>query len=155
MSQRHILDVGNCTPDHFAIRRMLEQHFDVAIDRVMHVADAIERMRDTAYDLVLVNRLIFDGGAEGIELLRRAKSDAALRSTPIMMISNYADAQAAAMREGGQPGFGKASLDAPETIARLAKILRPSPVITEPRPGTSAPQATCSEPRPGITEPRP
>ena len=60
MPQAHLLDVGNCDPDHGSIRRMLDHHFDVVIDRVMFVEDAIEAMRKKTYHLVLVNRLIFE-----------------------------------------------------------------------------------------------
>lgn len=102
---------------------MLESHFDVAIDRVMHVDDALALMRQHQYALVLFNRLIFDSGAEGIELVRSAKADPALAATPMMMISNYAEAQAAAVQAGAIEGFGKAAIDAPATIARLSRYL--------------------------------
>lgn len=102
---------------------MLESNFHVAIDRVMHVDDALALMRQNQYALVLFNRLIFDSGAEGTELVRRAKADPALAAIPMMMISNYAEAQAAAVEAGAIEGFGKASLDAPGTIERLARYL--------------------------------
>jgi CheY-like chemotaxis protein len=120
---RAVLDVGNCDPDHSAIRRMLEQHFDVRIERVMFVDEALEAMRRERFDLVLFNRLIFEDGSEGIELLRRAKADPILRDTPIMMVSNLAEAQAASVAAGGVEGFGKASLDAPRTRALLGPYL--------------------------------
>ena len=40
-----VLDVGNCDPDHAMIRSMLERHFEVEIDRVMFVAEAVDAMR--------------------------------------------------------------------------------------------------------------
>ena len=89
------------------LRTMLEQNFDVDIDRVMFVEEALEKMHAARYDLVLVNRLIFEDGSDGSDLLRKAKADPSIASTPIMMISNYANAQAASRALGGQPGFGK------------------------------------------------
>jgi len=121
-----VLDVGNCEPDHAAISQMLRQHFNVDIDRVMHVDEALENMRGRPYDLVLVNRLIFADGSPGMDLIKRAKADAALRHVPIMMISNFPEAQQAAVQQGAVPGFGKAALANPETPKRLADYLRAS-----------------------------
>lgn len=129
-----VLDVGNCDPDHGMIRRMLDSNFNVEIDRVMFVEQAITAMRRTRYDLVLVNRLIFDDGSEGIELHRRAEADPALAGVPIMMISNYPEAQSKSVEAGGVMGFGKASVGAAETIERLAAFL--------PRSGATRAAAT-------------
>ena len=118
-----VLDVGNCDPDQGSIRRMLTDHFDITLDRVMFVDDALDKMRTQRYDLVLFNRLIFDDSSEGIELLRQAKADAALSATPVMMISNYPEAQAASVAAGGVPGFGKATVSSPQTIDLLTKYL--------------------------------
>ena len=123
MATASVLDVGNCDPDHGMIQQMLRENFDVRIDRVMFVDDALARMRENRYDLVLFNRLIFEDGSEGIELLRRAKADPALKDTPIMMISNFEDAQAASITAGGEPGFGKKSVFATTTIERLSNYL--------------------------------
>ncbi|HKQ49239.1 MAG TPA: hypothetical protein VJZ71_14300 [Phycisphaerae bacterium] len=123
MAAASVLDVGNCDPDHGTIQQMLRENFDVRIDRVMFVDDALARMREQQYDLVLFNRLIFEDGSEGIELLKRAKSDPELKDTPIMMISNFDDAQAAGVAAGGEPGFGKKSVFATSTIERLSKYL--------------------------------
>ncbi|MCK6456960.1 MAG: response regulator [Phycisphaerae bacterium] len=118
-----VLDVGNCDPDHAMIRGMLERHFDVEVDRVMFVDEALARMREQTYDLVLVNRLIFEDGSEGIQLHRQAKAEPALAAVPIMMISNFEAAQSASVAAGGIPGFGKAAVTAPETKTLLARYL--------------------------------
>ena len=117
-----ILDVGNCNPDHSMIRRMLEP-FDVDIDRVMFVNEAIEMMRHNKYELVIFNRLIFEDGSPGIDLLHQARKDPALGETPIMMISNFDSAQANAVAAGAVPGFGKDFLFDPQTTALLARYL--------------------------------
>lgn len=121
--RNRVLDVGNCNPDHASIRMILERHFRVDIDRVMFVDEAIERMRATAYDLVLFNRLIFEDQSEGIELVRRAKVDSTVKPAPMMMISNYADAQAAAVEAGAVPGFGKAAVAKAATVDLLSQYL--------------------------------
>jgi hypothetical protein len=118
-----LLDVGNCDPDHGLIKQMLSENFDVHIDRVMFVDDALARMRETQYDLVMFNRLIFEDGSEGIVLLQRARADPAIKATPIMMISNFDEAQAASIAAGGEPGFGKKAVFAEQTIQLLTKYL--------------------------------
>ncbi len=124
-SPSRVLDVGNCDPDHSVIRRMLTQHFKVEIDRVMHVHEAIARMRAGKYDLVLYNRLIFASGAEGIALVHQAKADPELAGAPIMAISNFKEAQDAAVSAGAVRGFGKNSIFEPGTIANLSQYLTP------------------------------
>ena len=122
-SKPSVLDVGSCIPDHNMIRRLLTEHFDVQIDQVMFVNDALTRMREQPYALVLVNRLIFDDGSQGIELLHQAKADAHLAKTPVIMISNFAKAQDAAIAAGAKRGFGKSSLSDPKTTDLLAQYL--------------------------------
>ena len=118
-----VLDVGNCDPDHAAIRDMLIESFDVQVDRVMFVPDAMTKLADTAYDLVLVNRLVFDDGSPGLELVRQMKRDERARRVPVMLISNLADAQAEAVAEGAVPAFGKAALGDAATMDRLGSYL--------------------------------
>jgi len=118
-----VLEVGNCGPDHASISAMLKGHFSVEIDRVMHVHEAVGKMRNCRYDLVLLNRLIFADGSEGIELLRQANSDPDLQGVPIMMLSNFAEAQRASVAAGGVPGFGKAAIGDSKTVALLGRYL--------------------------------
>jgi len=118
-----VLDVGNCTPDHVMIRRMLTDHFDVNVDRVMFVSEALERMKQQAYALILVNRLIFEDGSDGLELLRQSRRDLPTLNTPIMLVSNYPEAQARAIEAGAAPGFGKATIGSRQTIEMLSRYL--------------------------------
>lgn len=123
MAKARVLDVGQCDPDHAGIRAMLADHFDVEIDRVMFVPQALEALRRKSYDLVLVNRLIFADQSDGMELVRQAQADSALAGVPIMVVSNFADAQTRAAALGAAPGFGKARLGAPEVVENLARYL--------------------------------
>lgn len=122
-TRARVLDVGNCHPDHAMIRKMLERHFDVDIERVMFVDEALERMQSNAYQLVLFNRLIFEDGSDGIELLKQSRMDTASQHTPVMMISNFDFAQAASVSAGGVPGFGKDAIFEPQTIKLLSQYL--------------------------------
>ncbi|MCH7813385.1 MAG: hypothetical protein IID40_05125 [Planctomycetes bacterium] len=117
-----VLDVGNCDPDHTNIRALLEDNFAVGIDRVMFVNEALAKLTDRAYSLVLVNRLIFDDGSDGGRLIREMQAGDR-REVPVMLISNYAEAQEKAVSDGAVRGFGKAVLDDPATVELLAAFL--------------------------------
>ena len=120
-----VLEVGNCDPDHAALRRMLTERFDVEIDRVMFVDEALTRLRANDYALVLFNRLIFADHSPGLELVHRAKADPAINGAPIMMISNFEEAQAQSVAAGAVPGFGKNALFEEDTTRLLAQYLPP------------------------------
>jgi CheY-like chemotaxis protein len=122
VAQARVLDVGNCDPDHHSIRSMLTGHFAVEVDRVMFVDEALAALRRSEYDLVLVNRLIFDDGSDGIALVRAMRGDPA-QKTPVMLVSNFDDAQQAAVAAGAARGFGKASLGTATTLALLGRFL--------------------------------
>lgn len=104
---------------------MLNEHFDVSIDRVMFVDDALEKLRSNQYALVLFNRLIFADGSPGIALLERATTDDSINGTPMMMISNFDEAQARSIAAGGVPGFGKNAVFDDSTTNLLAQYLPP------------------------------
>lgn len=123
MTPGNVLDVGNCDPDHAAIRRLLVSNFDAELDRVMFVDDALRRMSATTYDLVLVNRRIFADDSDGLALITAMKADPRLAGTPVLMISNYPEAQQRAIAAGAAPGFGKAALNAAATLEILARYL--------------------------------
>lgn len=123
MKTGNVLDVGNCDPDHAAIRALLTSNFDVQLDRVMFVEDALRQMSATTYDLVLVNRRIFADDSDGLALIIAMKAEPRLANTPVMLISNYPDAQSRAVAAGAVPGFGKAALGAAATLDALARYL--------------------------------
>ena len=118
-----VLDVGQCNPDHSTISRLLSDHFDVRVDRAATVGEALAMMHRQSYRLVLVNRLIDEDGSDGMELIRNATADERLRATPLMLVSNYDDAQNQAVEAGGLRGFGKSQIGNRETIERLAELL--------------------------------
>lgn len=124
MARARVLDVGNCDPDHGAIRRMIVNHFDAQVDRVMFPVEALARLSEARYDLVLVNRLIFADDSDGLALIK-AMREHGFGDLPVMLVSNFAEAQTRAVAAGAQRGFGKAQLDEPETLERVARYLPP------------------------------
>ena len=56
-------------------------------------------------------------------ILEQITSDEELQKIPVMLVSNFADWQEKAVAAGAQYGFGKAALNAPETLSRLSEVL--------------------------------
>jgi CheY-like chemotaxis protein len=123
--KKQVLCVGNCESDHDDLSSALSRRFDVAVAAADGWLDAHRVLASQRVDLVLVNRLLEVDGGEGLEIIRRLKADPALRDVPVMLLSNYPDAQAAAVAAGAQPGFGKAQLGRRTIEASLARWLDP------------------------------
>ncbi len=122
-----VLDVGQCDFDHDNISRMLSEEFGADVKRAPTAEDAFRAVRAGHYDLVLVNRVLDADGASGLDLMQRLLSNEDTRATPTMLVSNYADAQDAAVASGATRGFGKSAMTSPETRDHLASLLeRPS-----------------------------
>jgi two-component system chemotaxis response regulator CheY len=73
--------------------------------------------------LILVNCTIPGEPSSGIEWIRQLKADDQTAGTPMMLVSNYPDAQQQAVAAGAAPGFGKAELGAGQTIEKLRPFL--------------------------------
>lgn len=120
---KRVLDVGQCNPDHASLSRFLASHFDVEVDRAHKLDDALSKLRAQNYHLIMINRKLDCDHSDGMEILKTIKSDAALKEIPVVLISNYADAQEAAVAAGAAPGFGKAELGSPATKEKVTAIL--------------------------------
>ena len=121
--KKTVLGVGNCSHDHGNVEALILKHFDIDVEAVSLKDEAIERLRSGSFDLVLVNRKIANDASDGLELITRIKADPQLAKTPVMLLSNYPEAQKAAVAAGAEPGFGKAELGRPETVEKLGRIL--------------------------------
>ena len=122
MSKR-VLDVGNCVPDHGAIRSLLERTFGAEVVQTHGPEDTLAELQRGEFDLVLINRKLDQDYSDGLDIIQRIKADAALADTPVMLITNYEDHQSDAVAAGAEPGFGKLSLNTPQTIERLGRFL--------------------------------
>ncbi len=123
MAAKRILSIGQCAADNFSIGSLVEDHFsDIAVDSVHTAAQAMKTLRATAYDLVLVNRLLDYDGTRGLEIIRQIKADEALSAIPVMLVSNHADAQHEALDAGAVRGFGKANLG-PAAVEKIRDAL--------------------------------
>src|SRR5262245_65840030 len=121
LMSRRVLSVGQCAFDHGNLSRVLRSEFGAEVVPASTAEEALAAARRGGFALVLVNRLLDADGDSGLELIRRLKAESA--GVPVMLVSNLADAQAQAEEAGAVPGFGKAALAAPQTLARLKEHL--------------------------------
>ncbi len=120
---KRVLNVGQCNFDNAAITQMLKSNFEVEIEVAATHADAVRMASESAFDLVLLNRIYDATGAEGIKTLQTLKSEESTRITPVMLVSNFQDAQEVAVANGAEMGFGKSALKDPLTLDRLRHFL--------------------------------
>jgi CheY-like chemotaxis protein len=123
MKAKRVLSVGQCWADHGSIASTLKKEFGSDVDQADSAEMALDRLRNGAYSLVLVNRVFDADGGSGVDLIRRVKSDPQLNALPVMLVSNYDDAQAEAVAAGATVGFGKAALGRPQMVERLKLFL--------------------------------
>ena len=112
--------VGHCGPDSSFLR--------IAVSRagkdvqVLSADDGRElnRVLEQGVDLLLFNRQLdfgFDDD-QGVAVIRKLRPH--YPNVKMMLVSNYPEAQAAAVAEGALPGFGKRELNSP----RVADLIR-------------------------------
>ncbi|MBX3359523.1 MAG: hypothetical protein KF745_13970 [Phycisphaeraceae bacterium] len=115
----NVLLVGHCGPDAYLLKHAVER----AIPGVsVSWANDDESLASASSDshLVLVNRVL-DGSfsaATGHDIVRTLVSASGQRAT-VMLVSNLAEAQAAAVAAGAHPGIGKADVNSEQSQSRL------------------------------------
>jgi len=119
-----VLSVGQCFADHSSIARVFRTSFGAEVVAADSSRDALEQLRQETFALVLVNRVLDADGSSGLDLIRAIKTEDELRAVPVMLVSNYDEAQAQAVQAGAAPGFGKAALGQPHMLARVEPYLR-------------------------------
>ena len=103
-----VILVGHCGVDGPRLQREISARVpDTDVIRCNSTAD-LDRYCEACADLFLVNRepVGFDG--EGLDLIRRIHD--ANPALKIMLVSDYPDAQEAAVQAGALPGFGKSEM---------------------------------------------
>ncbi|PQO37025.1 response regulator [Blastopirellula marina] len=120
---KQVLDVGNCAYDHGSLKSLIERNFDAKVLQSHGPRDTLKMLREQTFALVVINRKLDRDHSDGIDILRDLKTDEQLKDLPVMMLSNYEDAQAAAEAEGAVPGFGKRDLGKETTLKKLEPFL--------------------------------
>ena len=118
-----VLSVGQCGFDHGSISRRLREEFGAEVVGADSFADALARLAEKPFDLVLVNRVSDVDGTSGLDLIQKIKGDQKLASLPVMLVSNFSEAQEKAQALGALPGFGKAELHREDTLHRIRAAL--------------------------------
>ena len=115
-----VLNVGQCVPDHMSISSYLRRKFDADVVKVDDHDAAVEAAKGGDVDLVLVNRLYDADGSPGLPTVQAiAEAD----GPPVMLVSNYEEAQADAVAAGAKPGFGKGDLGTAAADEKLKPVL--------------------------------
>jgi two-component system, chemotaxis family, chemotaxis protein CheY len=122
---KQVLDVGNCGPDHMAIRNLLTRHFDCQVTQAHDGKQALERLKQGDFALVLVNRKLDRDYTDGVEIIRQIKADPQLTHRRVMLITNFTEHQEAAVALGAERGFGKLEFEKEKTIELLRPFLSP------------------------------
>src|SRR4051812_47396250 len=118
---KHVLDVGQCSFDHAAIRDLIESNFDAQVTRADSAGEALDLLRRGNYDLVFVNRKLDADSSDGLEIIQAMKAEPPLAAVRVMLLTNYPQYQQQAVAAGAEPGFGKSQLDERATLERLSK----------------------------------
>lgn len=120
-----VLLVGHCTPDSIGLKRLVRRAApEASCERVM----SEDRLRELApvASLALVNRKL-DGrfeDDEGVSLIRRlGERHRDGESLRVMLISNFDEAQAAAVELGALRGFGKSAVRSEEAATLVRRAL--------------------------------
>lgn len=112
--------IGHCGPDSSFLRLAINK----AIPGVQLLAadddQELKAALDGGVDLALFNRQLDFGfdDTEGVSVIR--KLGRSYPATKMMLVSNFADAQAAAVGAGALPGFGKREIGG----ARVTQLLK-------------------------------
>ena len=120
-----ILSVGQCALDRYTIGRTLRKILgsEAEIASAATFSEAIAAIEKDAFDLVLVNRVTDRDGSSGVELIKTLKAHATASLVPVMLVSNYPEAQQQAEAFGALPGFGKSDLSSSGVSDRLQRLL--------------------------------
>lgn len=116
-----VLLVGHCGPDSYMLRRAVKTMLETEqVEMVNEQRELDEKLPEA--QLALVNRVLDGrfGTQSGIELIRGLSGRGGAR---LMLVSNYADAQAEAVAAGAAPGFGKAEVNSEATRRKLVEAL--------------------------------
>ena len=116
--------VGHCGPDSSFLRIAVSKAERDAHVYMVDDDSSLKRVLDDGVDLLLLNRQLDYGfdEHEGVALIRKLRSK--YPGVKTMLVSNYPEAQAAAIAEGALPGFGKREIGTPRVNELLRGALR-------------------------------
>jgi len=118
-----VLLIGHCSSDSAALKRVVRQADPSAEVQTIHDEQSLDAALRDGADLLLVNRLLDYGFAEGtgVALLKRVLPR--YPKTRGMLVSNLPDAQESAVSVGALPGFGKSDLWSGHVVEMLRSAM--------------------------------
>lgn len=120
--------VGHCGPDSSYLRLAISRAEPGVQILAADDDGELKNVLDQGVDLILFNRQLDYGfdDPEGVSLIRKLSRH--YPKTRMMLVSNYPDAQADAVKAGGLPGFGKREVGTPKVTQMLKDALSESAV---------------------------
>ena len=123
METKRIALVGHCGADstylRIAVRKAAPEADVFLIDDEQELAQALK----DGTDLLLLNRELSYGFDDimGVDMIKRLRP--LHPQVKLMLVSNYAEAQADAIEAGALPGFGKRELGTPRVVQAIREAL--------------------------------
>ena len=118
-----IVDCGNCGPDFHSIRQFVTSNFDAVVIQSHDADDTLKLLRERDVALVTVNRKLDRDYSDGMDVVKRIKSDSHIGQVPVMLVTNYEEHQQSAIDAGCVRGFGKLAIGDPATVDLLQPYL--------------------------------
>jgi len=115
--------IGHCGPDSSYLRAVIHR---AAKDATILMADSDEELHQVVQqdvDLLLFNRELGYGFSDPAGVSCIARLRAANHKAKMMLISNYPEAQEAAVNAGAMPGFGKREIGTLRVVKLLQEAL--------------------------------
>jgi ActR/RegA family two-component response regulator len=126
---KQVVLVGHCGADSSYLRLTVKQADPEAVAVNAHNTQELKQLLDQGAALVLFNRQVDYGfnSYEGLDLIRECH--ASHPNAKLMMVTNYPEVQAEAIKAGAVPGFGKRELGS-QRVKDLMKavLVTPTPV---------------------------
>ena len=109
--------VGHCGPDSSYLRLAITRSIKDAKVLMADDDSELSKVLEDGVDLILFNRELGYGFSEtqGVKYIAKLRGGA----TKMMLVSNYPEAQQAAVAAGALPGFGKRELGTPRVTELL------------------------------------
>lgn len=125
-----VLSIGQCGFDDAMLRKVFADSLGASLQSADSCDEGLRLLSQGHYALVLINRILDASGAAGLNVLKSLISEHP--GMPMMLVSNYEDAQRNAVAAGALRGFGKAELTRPATLERIRVALCQTPPAAAP-----------------------
>jgi two-component system chemotaxis response regulator CheY len=120
--------VGHCGPDSSYLRMTVMKAAKGAQILMADDDSELHAALEQGVDLILFNRELGYGFKDkmGVDAIKRLRAEDP--NLKMMLVSNYVEAQAAAVASGAVPGFGKREIGSPRVIEVIQSALEaPAP----------------------------